>query len=387
MPIAIEFLNLVVPIKTIEANYPGGWSRFCKDNEISVSNPDPALTDGELLRVGGMDRSALLMAEGDMTDMGLKGFTEKSGKKFWKDYCIFSDLESVKDTCDWLVAGDKPGTVRLASKNIHKPSTDKLWARTLTRLDSWDATWRNKIVSLGQIDMLKKRQAGLRFSDDEIFEGMLKSVLSNSTNWQIVKDNMVHFPAIFESYSLAAYATKDRSHVNDTLIPWFKARKAGSFVLRKSLFRLIELASKLKEESDALGSADNFFDAVLVEAKQDRIKAVELLGTDTPFKLRGMGIPLAAEAMKNIGYDVAKPDRHICRALGCFGLVTYQNWSDQNGTKAPAPSQKELIETMRVMETWANSIGEAPSYVDQVLWLLCAKMGMYLPNSELKSMV
>lgn len=97
-----------------------------------------------------------------------------------------------------------------------------------------------------------------------------------------------------------------------------------------------------------------------------------------------MGIPLAAEAMKNIGYNVAKPDRHVCRTTGCFGLVSYRHWADQSTTKAPMTSPKELIETMRAMEVWARLIGSPPSYVDQMVWLVCARMGPHLTNAKLK---
>ena len=126
MSIAIEFLNLVAPIAAIETNYPGGWVQFCKDKGMSSSEPDVAVTDGELLRIGGMDRSALILAEGDMTDMGLKGLTGSASGGHWKDYCIFSDLESVKDTCNWLVAGDVPGTVGLVPKGISRYQWSRL---------------------------------------------------------------------------------------------------------------------------------------------------------------------------------------------------------------------------------------------------------------------
>lgn len=387
MSIAIEYWNLVVRVEAIEKHYAGGWVRFCEDREISL--PDPDLTDGQLLRVGGMSQMALLMAEEDMKDFGLKGWTASFGKEYWKDYCILTDLASVKDQCKWLIAGDEPGTVQLASPKspaLNKQFADDLWAAILAHLNAWDANWPENIVALNQLSQLKKRKNGSPFSDDQIFEGMLKAVLSNATDWKKVMDNMAHLPPMFEAYSLAAYANKDEDHISNTLMPWFKDRKAASMTLENDLIRLTKTARKLQEYSDIHGTADSYFDAALAAANQDHIRAVALLGTmGTDFKLDGMGMPLAAEAMKNIGYDVAKPDRHVCRALGCFGLVRYRNWADQGATKAPITSSEELIETMRAVEVWARLIGQPPSYVDQVIWLLCAKMGPYLTNAELKS--
>lgn len=388
MSIAIEYWNLVVRVEAIEKHYAGGWLQFCEDREISL--PDPGLTDGQLLRVGGMSQMALLMAEEDMKDFGLKGWTASFGKEYWKDYCILTDLASVKDQCKWLIAGDEPGTVQLASPKapaLNKQLADDLWAAILAHLDAWDANWRDKIVALGQMSQLEKRKSGSTFSDDQIFEGMLNAVLSNATNWQRVMANMAQLPSMFDDYSLAAYADKDAHHVSNKLMPWFKDRKAASMTLANDLLRLTKSARKLQDWSATHGNADSYFDAALSAANQDEIRAVALLGTTgTDFKLAGMGIPLAAEAMRNIGYDVAKPDRHICRALGCFGLMSYRNWADQSTTKAPITSPEELIETMRAIEVWARLIGQPPSYVDQVIWLLCAKMGPYLTNAELKSL-
>lgn len=270
---------------------------------------------------------------------------------------------------------------------MNKQLADNLWSAILAHLNATVPDWQDKIVALDQLSQLEKRKNSLPFSDDQIFEGMLKAVLSNSTNWEKVMAYMPELPSMFDAYSLAAYAAKDEDHVKNRLLPWFKHRKAATVTLRSGLLRLLKTAVKLQDRVKIHGTADSYFDAVLSAAKQDQIQAVALLGTArTDFKLDGMGIPLAAEAMKNIGYDVAKPDRHICRALGCFGLVSYRSWADQSATKAPLASPEELIETMRAIEAWAKLIGYPASYVDQVIWLLCAKMGSYLTNAQLKSL-
>jgi len=197
---------------------------------------------------------------------------------------------------------------------------------------------------------------------------------------------MDRLPSKFDLFSLEAYAAKDNDHVNN-LVLWFKDEKAGSMTLRKGLRRLTEAAQRLQDWSDEHRTADSYFDAALYAANNDPIQAAALLGTaGTDFKLPGMGIPLAAEAMKNIGYDVAKPDRHICRALGCFGLVSYRKWADQSPWQAPITSIEEQIETMRVIEVWGKLIEKPASYVDQVIWLLCSTTGPHLENFKLRSL-
>ncbi len=100
-----------------------------------------------------------------------------------------------------------------------------------------------------------------------------------------------------------------------------------------------------------------------------------------------MGIPIAAEAMKNIGFDVAKPDRHINRALGSFGLLTFTNWPDMTNYKGPVCSENELINIMRIMKEFANAVGVLPTFLDNAIWLLCCKSGLYLKNQQLSRMI
>jgi len=391
MSIAIEYWNLVVRVDAIEKHYAGGWVKFCKDKEIPLPAPS-YLTDGKLLRVGGMSRTALLTAEGDMKDAGLTGWTGSPGKGCWKDYCILTDLASVEGQCKWLVAGHELGTVQLASTKapalatLDKQLAKALWLAIEAHLDAWNPSWRDEIKKLDEKSQLKKRKPGEAFSDNDIFKGMLYSVLSNSTNWKTVMVIMDRLPSKFDLFSLEAYAAKDNDHVNN-LVLWFKDEKAGSMTLRKGLRRLTEAAQRLQDWSDEHRTADSYFDAALYAANNDPIQAAALLGTaGTDFKLPGMGIPLAAEAMKNIGYDVAKPDRHICRALGCFGLVSYRKWADQSPWQAPITSIEEQIETMRVIEVWGKLIEKPASYVDQVIWLLCSTTGPHLENFKLRSL-
>lgn len=262
-----------------------------------------------------------------------------------------------------------------------------LWNQIVVLLDSWRSDWRSEIELLNQQPKARKRRRGEVFEDNEIFEGMLKAVLSNSTDWRRVESVMDRLPELFCNFSLSQYALKNERYVADTLVPTFKSFKAGSMTLGRDLNLLIESAKKLAYWSEQHGSADSFFDGVIARSGGDIIEAVVLLGTQgSVFKLPGMGIPLAAEAMKNIGYEVAKPDRHICRALGCWGLVKFRRPLSLLGTKAPEANSAELISTMRAMERFATLISVSPSYLDQVIWLLCSRKGPHLSNEMLAAM-
>ena len=268
---------------------------------------------------------------------------------------------------------------------MNKTTVEKIWTEVCQTLDEKEQNWKETIQSLGQTKAVEKRKNNTPFNDDQIFEGVLKSVLSNATDWSKIVSVLPELSGIFDNFSLEAYSQKSNPHVDDTLMPWFKSHKAGSMTLAKDLKNLITASRILHNWSMKNGSADAYFSTAITEGG-DIIGAVKLLGTpDSGYKLPAMGIPIAAEAMKNLGYEVGKPDRHVCRALGCFGLVTYKNWKDRSSTKSPAATPSEQVETMRAMEKFSAIVNLSPTYVDNVLWLLCAKMGPHLSNAELEN--
>ncbi len=108
------------------------------------------------------------------------------------------------------------------------------------------------------------------------------------------------------------------------------------------------------------------------------------IGLPNKYKLPAFGVPLAAEALKNLGFDVAKPDRHILRAMRSFGLVHFNRWSDRSKNKPPTiPTRSELYKTMASVEEIAVNAGKHVGFVDNAIWLLCAKSGLDLSNEEL----
>ena len=108
------------------------------------------------------------------------------------------------------------------------------------------------------------------------------------------------------------------------------------------------------------------------------------IGLSNKYKLPSFGVPVAAEALKNLGFDVAKPDRHILRAMGSFGLVRFNHWSDQSKNKPPTtPNRSELYKTMASVEEVAVNAGKHVGFVDNAIWLLCARSGLDLSNKEL----
>lgn len=128
-----------------------------------------------------------------------------------------------------------------------------------------------------------------------------------------------------------------------------------------------------------------------------KLLALEFGSITSKHKLPGMRIALAAEALKNIGFDIAKPDRHINRAMGCFGLVKFDRWSNSKGKigvdeppygySYPKATEENSLEVMKTMGDFAKSVKVRSVFFDNAIWLLCAKSGLHTSNERLKNLV
>jgi len=70
--------------------------------------------------------------------------------------------------------------------------------------------------------------------------------------------------------------------------------------------------------------------------------------------LPGFGIALAAEALRNLGFDLAKPDRHVCRAMGSWGLVRFERWNQKGPYTPPLTRPGELVAAMSAVRLLAR---------------------------------
>ncbi len=266
-------------------------------------------------------------------------------------------------------------------------SISDLWGRVQSTLDKNLPVWRERVQRFGQVQAIKNRSAGKNWSDDEIQEALVKAVLSNNTDWSKIERVLPELNQLFHDYSLSFYAALNESAIDDEFVPWFKARKAASVTLRKDLKNLIKTSSKLHNWSQSRGSAEDYFVSLYRQFENDPKKvALEIGSPESKYKLPAFGVPLAAEALRNMGFDLAKPDRHILRAIGSFGLMHFAKWPDQSANKAPQASQAELLSTMKVLENFAVSQNQYTAHVDNAIWFLCAKSGLAFSNTDLRQL-
>ena len=248
------------------------------------------------------------------------------------------------------------------------------------KLPNWCETEAVRVAN----DAVTKRKNGTPFSDVEIWAGFVKGVLSNQTDFSKIERVLPELGKLFANFSLSYYAGLTGFDICRIFIPWFRRLNAASMTLQNDLIRLISTARLLRCYSHTHGSLENFFSTLLSNNNNDPILLAFDLGADTSkYKLPGLGIALASESLRNIGFDISKPDRHINRFVGSLGLVHYSKWVKATPYSSPETSNPELIQTMRVMQLFSKSVGVSASYLDASVWLLCAISGCHLNNMEI----
>lgn len=211
-----------------------------------------------------------------------------------------------------------------------------LWQNIESRLDQSHEGWRGRVDEFGQVDAVKKRSICQAWSDGETFEATLMAVLSNNTDWSKIQRVRAELADVFSGFSLRHYANLSERDIIYRIEPWFRERRAGSMTLKRDLVNLVHAARRLFEYSRVHGSAESYFVSLVRQLDNDPKRAALRLGTPgDEYKLPALGVPLAAEALKNLGFDLAKPDRHITRAVASFGLVDYGPWAGRTDRRPP----------------------------------------------------
>ena len=252
-------------------------------------------------------------------------------------------------------------------------SQSALWQRIEGHLDSSYPSWRRRVEIFGQMAAVKSRATGRTWSDDEVFRALLLAVLSTNTAWSKVERVQGELADLFSGFSLDSYAERRPGEIGERVVPWFLECKAGSV--------------SLVEHRRAHGSAESYFTSLVRRSGGDPKQAALLLGRQGEYKLPAFGVALAAEALKNLGFDVAKPDRHLGRAMGSFGLARFERWPGRSGRASPPlTSRTSLMAVMTAAERIATEADRPVVLVDNAIWMLCARNGLYLTNPQLAEM-
>lgn len=228
----------------------------------------------------------------------------------------------------------------------------------LDKKQMWENTYIKK-----QID--KREQEGKVDIDiEEHILGMVYAMLSSGISWKrmekYIDENTGRISCIdeiFHNYdvdfllSCSIEILKEGIHRK-------KLEGRSTEVQLKGLIQ--DNVIKLKQWKDTFGSIDKYYRSLIDKDSSYRKLIERLSQSDSKDKMKQMGIALTAEYLRNVGYDLAKPDRHLCRVLGSSVLACYE---------------KEIVpefEVMEIIKEIADILNRHVAEVDYILWSYCA---------------
>lgn len=263
------------------------------------------------------------------------------------------------------------------------PNQIELWARLTERSSYWRSDWRERIDTPPSQDPLcpLRREQGL--SNETVFEAFAVALTSGNARWDRIARIRSQLHEAFQDFSPAGYAALSDSEISETLVPWFRQRGAGSAGLDMRLANLRQTAAVLAGLG-AHHSARNYLEAAFAAAGGSSESLAMLIGSSPAWKLPGFGIPLAAEALRLLGFDLCKPDRHVLRAIASWHYVQFARWERKGEFTAPQARPPELLATMLAVRAFAEANGLGVSYANSVIWIAGAASGPHLTNLELE---
>jgi len=198
----------------------------------------------------------------------------------------------------------------------------------------------------------KTSQRGL---SDHI-RAMVYSMLSAQNKWERIEKKKEQIDAIFYDYDPERINAESPEDFTNKIIDI----SCGTQRIKSQMMALKENIEKLKSFEKQCGSVDEYYQNLINEDGSLKKLVRSLSEYNSKDKMGEMGVALVAEYLRNVGYDLPKPDRHIRRILG---------------NKILACSEKKIVPEFEVFDIIAElskELGMPAAEVDYILWTYCA---------------
>lgn len=211
---------------------------------------------------------------------------------------------------------------------------------------------------------IERRERGESFTLTDHIRGMVYAMLSSGISWKQVEGGIdestgriLALDEILYDYEPEMLLSADPSELRDKI----KAHKWASQGTLKQMTGLIHTnLPKLIDFQKKSGSIDTYYQRFIEEDSTFQSLITNLSRAGSQDKFAEMGEALAAEYLRNVGYDMSKPDRHICRILG----VNHLGCSEHESVR--------VFEAMEIVKRIALLCGRHIAEVDYILWSYCA---------------
>lgn len=239
-----------------------------------------------------------------------------------------------------------------------------LLAKKLPEMEQWvnekcadipAARWENTYIC----HQVQRRKSGepMELETMDYIRAMTYAILSNSMNWRCVAHDADPQTGRLRNVDKALKARV----VNDTDLSVafeenqvrFRFKKRQIPAVKENIGRLKEAAELSAKYAKMSANGTDFWPLV---------QAIANGKPEDGYKLAQIGPALACEYLRNLGYDIPKPDRHLCRMLGSERLQFFNQ---------PMPELEEVYNLVRRVANSSKS-NYGPGQADYILWSYCA---------------
>lgn len=220
--------------------------------------------------------------------------------------------------------------------------------------------WNNNYIK----KQIERRNKGKTFPLKDHIRAMVYSMLSSGSSWNRISKNtdpdskcIISADKIFCDYDTEQLLSYTSEQLKDAV----KDIGCGTLSTRKQMEALLSTnIPKLSNLEQEYGTVDTYYQKFIELDSSLKTLVTTLSSLESKDKLAQMDIALVCEYLRNIGYDIPKPDRHICRILGS----DYLAFSSEQ-TVPP-------FEVFDIIVKLAEMTGKCNAEIDYILWSYCA---------------
>jgi len=217
-----------------------------------------------------------------------------------------------------------------------------------------EKSWGNNYIKQ-QID---KRSEEKKFLTNDHIRGIVYSMLSNQRTWSAIANNLETIDEIFCNYDPVKLLACSPEQLQNEL----QEKSLGNRNIAQQMKALLTvIIPKLMQWEKEYASVDNYYRTFINEDTTLLTLVKNLSDSKSKDKLVQMDIPLVCEYLRNVGYDIPKPDGHIRRILG-RNILAF--------SKRKEASYEEVF---TIISEIARMLNKQNAEVDYILWSYCAK--------------
>ena len=218
--------------------------------------------------------------------------------------------------------------------------------------------WENTFIK----HQICKRKSGGTFSTCDHIRAMVYSMLTSSSVWSRFIDRIDQdtgripdVDEMFFNYDPKKLITCSPDALYENL------RGSAGINTYKQMEALVQHnIPKLQRFAEEYGSVDAYYKTFESDDDPYYKKLIKALSNKGENKMTQMAEALNAEYLRNVGYNIPKPDTHVRRMLGKEHLACFD--------RKEAP----IYDVFDIVGDIARELKKSPAEVDYILWSYCA---------------